>query len=234
MSKKRETRQAPPPQTKHYLPFIIIAVVLVAAVAVGAWLWRSARKSSGTGAVAVGAPGAQPPHASGRENAPLTLEEFGDYQCPPCGNAYPEVEKIRTDYGDKLRFIFRQYPLTQAHQSALVAAHAAEAAGVQGKFWEMHDRLFRTQRDWSKDANPRAIFETYASAIGLDLERFKRDMDSAEVDARIVADHERGNSLGVKSTPTFFLNGRELPADKLQTPTDLRSFLDAALAGKSF
>jgi protein-disulfide isomerase len=234
MSKKRVTKQAPPPQAKSYLPFIIIAIVLLAVVVAGAWLWRSAHKSSGTGTVAAGTPGAQPPHASGREGAPLTLEEFGDYQCPPCGNAYPEVEKIKTDYGDKLRFIFRQYPLPQAHANALVAAHAAEAAGLQGKFWEMHGQLFRNQSSWAKDANARAIFETYASAIGLDLARFRRDMDSAEVDARVVADHERGRSLGVKSTPTFFLNGRELPPEKLQSPTDLRAALDAVLAGKSF
>jgi len=230
MSKKREPVKSP----TNRLPFIIIAVVLVAAVAVGAWLWRSMHKSSSTGAIAAGAPGAQPPHASGREGAPLTLEEFGDYQCPPCGNFYPEVEKIRTDYGDKLHFIFRQFPLTRAHANALVAAHAAEAAGLQGKFWEMHDRLFRNQNSWAKDANPRAIFETYAAALGLDLERFKRDMNNAEVDARIVADHERGQSLGVTSTPTFFLNGRELSPEKLQTPTDLRPMLDAALNGKSF
>ncbi|HYX43382.1 MAG TPA: thioredoxin domain-containing protein [Pyrinomonadaceae bacterium] len=230
MSKKREPVKPPP----NRLPFIIIAVVLVAVVVAGAWLWHTARKSSGTGTVATGAPGAQPPHASGPDNAPLTLEEFGDYQCPPCGNAYPEVEKIKTDYSAKLHFIFRQYPLPQAHANALVAAHAAEAAGLQGKFWEMHDRLFRNQNSWAKDANARAVFETYASAIGLDLERFKRDMNSAEVDARIVADHERARTLGVKSTPTFFLNGRELPPEKLQSPTDLRASLDAALAGKSF
>src|ERR1041384_587969 len=234
MSKKRETRQAPPPRAKNYLPFIIIAVVLIAAVAVSAWLWQRSHKASGTGTIAAGAAGAQPPHATGRADAPLTLEEFGDYQCPPCGNFYPEVEKIRTDYGDKLHFIFRQFPLTRAHQNALVAAHAAEAAGQQGKFWEMHDRLFRNQKSWANDANARAVFEAYAAALGLDVERFRRDMNSAEVDARIVADHERAQSLGVTSTPTFFLNGPELPPEKLQTPADLRPMLDAALNGKSF
>ena len=232
MSKKRETAKQPAPPSR--LPFVIIACVLVIAIAAGAWWWRGARGGHATGAIAAGAPGAQPPHATGREGAPLVLEEFGDYQCPPCGNFYPEVERLRADYGDRLRLVLRQYPLTQAHPNALVAAHAAEAAGQQGKFWEMHDRLFRNQREWSKEGDPRATFETYARALGLDVARFTRDMGGAEVDARVVADHERAKSLGVTSTPTFFLNGRELPPDKLKTPADLRTALDATLAGKSF
>ena len=232
MSKKRETAKQPAPPSR--LPFVIIACVLVIAIAAGAWWWRGARGGHATGAIAAGAPGAQPPHATGREGAPLVLEEFGDYQCPPCGNFYPEVERLRADYGDRLRLVFRQYPLTQAHPNALVAAHAAEAAGQQGKFWEMHDRLFRNQREWSKEGDPRTTFETYARALGLDVARFTRDMGGAEVDARVVADHERAKSLGVTSTPTFFLNGRELSPDKLKTPADLRMALDATLAGKSF
>lgn len=232
-SRKRQSPQSPPP-AKNYLPFVIIAVVLLAAAVAGVWLWRTTRGATTPGTLAGGAPGAQPAHANGRADAPLTLEEFGDYQCPPCGTFYPEVEKLRTEYGDKLRVVFRQYPLTQAHQHALTAAHAAEAAGLQGKFWEMHGQLFRNQRDWAKDAAPQAIFEGYARAVGLDVARFTRDMNSAEVDARVVADHERAKSVGVKSTPTFFLNGRELPADKLKTTDDLRAALDAALAGQSF
>ena len=231
MSKRREPKQSP---SKSFLPFIIIAVVLVAVLATGLWLWRAARGPVTAGAVASGAPGAQPPRAVGREGAPLVLEEFGDYQCPPCGQYYPEVEKLRTEYGERLRLVFRHYPLTQAHPNALMAAHAAEAAGLQDRFWEMHDRIFRNQREWAKAPDPRAIFEGYARTLALDPARFTRDMNSSEVDARIVADHERAKSLGVTSTPTFFLNGRELPAAKLQTPADLRAALDAALAGKSF
>jgi len=231
MSKKREPVNQPAP---NRLPFIIIAVVLVAVVVVGVWLWHSAHSAHTIGTTANGAPGAQPPHETGPANAPLVLEEFGDYQCPSCGNFYPEVEQVRTDYASKLHFIFRQFPLTQAHANALAAAHAAEAAGLQGKFWEMHDRLFRMQSDWSKSADARTVFIGYARALGLDADRFTRDISSSEVDARIVADHERGRTLGVKSTPTFFLNGREIPADKLQMPADLRKVLDAALAGKSF
>ncbi len=231
MSKNRASKRPPP---KNYLPLGIIGGVLIAALAGGAWLWRGARTPHGTGAIAAGSPGAQPPRASGPESAPLQLEEFGDYQCPPCGQFYPEVEKLKSDYGDKLHFIFRHYPLTQAHQHALVAAHAAEAAGLQNHFWELHDRLYRNQRDWTKATDPRTLFADYARAVGLDVARFTRDMDGAEVDARIVADHERAKSIGVKATPTFFLNGRELSASKIKTPADLRAALEAALAGRGF
>ncbi len=224
-----------PATPQNRVPFVIIAFVLLAAAAGGAWLLYAARgAASPVGTLANGTPGAQPAHASGPEGAPLTLEEFGDYQCPSCGSFYSEVEKLRTEHGDKLHFIFRQYPLTQAHQHALTAAHAAEAAGLQNRFWEMHEQLFRNQRDWAKAAAPQSVFENYARAAGLDVARFTRDMNSAEVDARIVADHERAKSVGITSTPTFFLNGRELPASKLQTPADLRTALAAALAGRSF
>jgi protein-disulfide isomerase len=231
MSKKRQPI-APPP--KNYLPFVLIAVVLLAAVGAGVWYWRAAREPARAGTLARGASGAQPPRARGPASAPLVLEEFGDYQCPPCGLFYPEIEKIKRDYGDKLRLVFRHYPLTQAHPNALAAAHAAEAAGLQDKFWELHDQLYRNQREWAKAADPHPLFEDYAHTVGLDVERFAHDMNSAEVDARIVADHERATSLGVKATPTFFLNGHELSADKIKTPDDLRAALDAALSGKSF
>ncbi|HEX8069573.1 MAG TPA: thioredoxin domain-containing protein [Pyrinomonadaceae bacterium] len=244
MSKKRDPRQPqpkprpqtkqPPPPSKNYLPLAIIAVVLVAAAAGGAWLWRAARPAPAAGALAKGAPGAQPARAEGPEGAPLVLEEFGDYQCPPCGQYFPEVERLKAEYGDRLRLVFRHFPLTQAHQHALAAAHAAEAAGQQGKFWEMHRQLYQTQAAWSKAAEPRALFAGYAQGLGLDVERWRRDMDGAEADARVVADHERGRSLGVTGTPTFFLNGREIEASKLKSPADLRAALEAALAGKSF
>jgi protein-disulfide isomerase len=245
MSKKRESRQtspktrqppvrqSPSPSQKNYLPLAIIGLVLVAAVATGAWLWRSSTRHT-AGAVATGAPGAQPARAEGPEGAPLVLEEFGDYQCPPCGQYFPEVERLKSEYGDRLRLVFRHFPLTQAHPHALTAAHAAEAAGLQGKFWEMHRQLYQNQSVWSKAAEPRALFASYAQAVGLDVERFRRDMDGAETDARVVADHARGRSLGVTGTPSFFLNGREIEANKLKSPADLRAALEAALAGKSF
>jgi protein-disulfide isomerase len=190
-------------------PLVLIGAALVAFVAAGAWYFTSSRQV--TGAVAAGERGAEPARALGPEGAPVVLEEFGDYQCPPCGQVFPELEAIKREYGDRLRFVFRHYPLTNIHPHALLAAHAAEAAGRQGKFWEMHRALYENQTGWSRTADPRPLFASYAQQAGLDVERFRRDLGGREGDARIVADHGRARSLGVESTPTFFLNGRKLP-----------------------
>jgi Na+:H+ antiporter, NhaA family len=208
------------------LPFVIICVVLVAAVAAGAWYLTKSRQPAG--GIAVGKPGATPAHAAGKDDAPVVLEEFGDFQCPPCGQMFSDVEKIRQDYGDRLRFVFREYPLVRAHPHALLAAHAAEAAGLQGKFWEMHRALFENQRAWSAAQDPSALFESYARAAGLDVDRYLRDLGGNETDARVVADRERGESVGVESTPTFFVNGRKLPAEQTN-PKGLRDEIGRAL-----
>lgn len=216
-------------QPRSWLPLAIIGGVLTLAVGAGAWFMRSS-PAPAVG-VAQGSPGANPPQATGGASAPVTLEEFGDYQCPPCGAVYPDLEKIKADYGDRVRLIFRHFPLTRIHPNALVAAHAAEAAGLQGKFWEMHDQLYRNQKSWEKSGDARVIFSTYARNLGLDAERFARDLNGEEADQRVVADHERARSLGVKGTPTFFLNGRELPSTTL-TGKDLRAAIDDALNGQ--
>jgi NhaA family Na+:H+ antiporter len=201
--KKRHARRRP------LLPLVLIGAVLVAAVGAGAWYFTSSRQSAGE--VATGERGAEPARALGPESAPVVLEEFGDYQCPSCAQVFPELEAIRREYGDRLRFVFRHYPVTRLHPHALLAAHAAEAAGSQGKFWEMHRALYENQQAWSRTPDPRPLFETYARQTGLNVERFRRDIGGQESDARVLADHNRARSLGVDGTPTFFLNGRKLP-----------------------
>ena len=231
MSKKqvrRGSKKAAASPKRSWLPFALIGAVLLVAVVAGVWMMRSARTP--VSSVAEGLSGANPPHSSGSASAPVTLEEFGDYQCPPCGAIYPELEKIKADYGDRLRLIFRQFPLTRIHPNALAAAHAAEAAALQGKFWQMHDQLYRNQKMWENSPDARTHFSNFARAIGLDAERFARDLDSEEVDKRVVADHERAKSLGVDGTPAFFLNGRKLPPS--QTGKDVRAAIDDALGGK--
>jgi len=180
-----------------------------------------------------GSPGAQPPHAKGGESAAVVLEEFGDYQCPPCGNLHPVLQRIEDDYGERVRVIFRNYPLQQMHKNAFTAARAAEAAGLQGKFWQMNDMIYKNQEQWKDSPEPRPIFSSYASRIGLNAEKFKTDMEHSSVTSRIIADFERGGSLGVKGTPTIFLNGRELTAEKTLSESKLRAEIDAALAGKN-
>ncbi|MCA1614058.1 MAG: thioredoxin domain-containing protein [Acidobacteria bacterium] len=224
-TKKPNAKKATAPR-RPVLPLALIGVVLLAAVGAGAWYLRSSRESAG--AVAQGEPGAQPARALGPQDAPVTLEEFGDYQCPPCAQAYPEVERIREEFGDRLRFVFRHYPLTRIHPHALLAAHAAESAGLQGKFWEMHRLLYEEQRAWANTPDPRPAFDAFARRAGLDVERFRRDLGGAEADARLVADHGRARSVGVESTPAFFVNGRKLTAAG-PTPAALRSAIRRAL-----
>src|SRR5215213_3497948 len=225
---------------KRILPFIIILVVLGAALGSAWYLTRTIPASPATPTVPAsgspapqgspgtqqkpvveGVPGAEPAHVLGPANAPVRLEEFGDFECPPCGLFHPILEKMHAEFGDQLQITFREFPLQQLHQHALAAASAAEAAGLQGKFWEMHDLLYERQNEWKKEFNVRPIFEGYAKQIGLDVERYTRDLSSDLVAQRIFQDGKRGHSLGVSGTPSVFINGRELspdnmPAEKLR------------------
>jgi protein-disulfide isomerase len=135
---------------------------------------------------------------------------------------------VVAEYGDRARVVFRHYPLNM-HRYAFIAARAAEAAGLQGKFWEMHDMLYENQKEWSDSMEPRVQFDSYATRLGLDVQKFKADMERQESADRIKADMMRGNSLGVKGTPTVFLNGRELVPGQLVTEDILRREIEAAL-----
>jgi protein-disulfide isomerase len=161
----------------------------------------------------------------------VRIEEFGDFECPPCGIFHPILQQMEQEFGDKLQVTFREFPLVTTHQHALAAASAAEAAGLQNKFWEMHDLLYDHQADWKKEFDVRPIFEAYAKQIGLDVDRYKRDVNGDLVAQRIFQDGKRGHSLGVKGTPTVFLNGREVPFENLLAEK-LRVVIQDALRGK--
>jgi protein-disulfide isomerase len=236
---------------KRILPFIIILVVLGAALGSAWYLTRTIPASPTTpltpasgsppasqgsavqqqAPVAQGIPGAEPAHVLGPANAPVRIEEFGDFECPPCGIFHPILQQMEQEFGDKLQVTFREFPLVPTHQHALAAASAAEAAGLQNKFWEMHDLLYDHQADWKKEFDVRPIFEGYAKQIGLDVERYKRDVNGDLVAQRIFQDGKRGHSLGVKGTPTVFLNGREVPFENLPAEK-LRVVIQDALRGK--
>lgn len=208
---------------KRYLPFIIIALVLVGAVVMASMLWRRGNAggdSTSTFATtnqpvppatnspvpSQSAPVAMPTKPNFKVSSPVVLEEYGDYQCPPCGQLYPELKKIEAEYGNQIQIVFHHFPLSKLHKNALPAAHAAEAARNQKKFWEMHDRLYRNQSAWAEAADPLPIFASYARELGLNVEQFRSDMESNQVDQRISADMQRGASLGVTGTPTVFLD----------------------------
>jgi protein-disulfide isomerase len=229
---------------KRLLPFIIILVVLGAAVGSAMYFTRTTPGSSTTrnytpasssaptnnaqpGPVN-GVAGADPPHTLGSPNAPARLEEFGDFQCPPCGLFHPILVQMHQEFGDKLEITFREFPLYPNHQHSIVAASAAEAAGLQGKFWEMHDLLYEHQNDWKDKFDVRPIFEGYAKQIGLDVDKWKQDSVSEQVARRITSDENRGHSMGVKGTPTVFLNGREVPFENLPAEK-LRPILQAVI-----
>lgn len=181
--------------------------------------------------VASGMDDAKSIHILGNPDAPVTLEEFGDFQCPPCGMLSGPINQLEQDFRPRLRVIFRHFPLAM-HQHAREAALASEAAGQQGRFWQMHDVLYREQAVWSKAADVRPLFDAYAGLLGLKIDRFKKDMESDEVKRRVTADQEQGTALGVKITPTVFINNRALPFASLSL-AGLHAAVDAALNTKS-
>jgi len=141
-------------------------------------------------------------YSQGPGDAPVTLVEYGDFECPYCGRAYPIVKEVQRRLGDRLRFVFRNFPLTQVHPRAQHAAEAAEAAGAQGKFWAMHDALFEHQRHLEDDDLTR-----YAGELGLDTAAFEREMAAHAHAGRVREDFTSGVRGGVNGTPTFFING---------------------------
>ena len=141
-------------------------------------------------------------HSAGPDDAPVTLVEYGDYECPYCGMAYPIVKRARQDLGSGLRFVFRNFPLAESHPHARLAAQAAEAAAAQGKFWEMHDMLFEHQ-----DALAAEDLVGYAKSLGLDARQFAQDLEGATYAKRVRDDFRNGVRSGVNGTPTFFVNG---------------------------
>lgn len=145
----------------------------------------------------------------GNKESKISFIEYSDFQCPACGSYYPLLKQMNEEFKDKIKFAYRHFPLAQ-HENARVAASAAEAAGRQDKFWEMHDKIFQNQSDWSKEKDAMTIFAGYARELNLDLEKFKKDAASEEVKNKIDADYESGVKARVNSTPSFFLNGKKI------------------------
>lgn len=219
---------------KRSLPFIIVIVVALAALGSGAMLYRAKRPQLAAipkEQSVVGKTDTETMHIRGNPNAPVTLEEFGDFQCPPCGGFAAFADELVKEYDPRLRLVFRNFPLSM-HEHAREAALAAEAAGLQGKFWEMHDTLYHEQASWSKVSDPRQLFESYAGTLGLDVEKFKKDMEGEKAKERVDADHARGDALGLKLTPSLFINDKPVES-KDKNPEGLRAAINAALAGKS-
>ena len=230
---------------KRVLPFIIIGGVLVALLLVGTLMFRANQPVATTTALPAPSPEATTTAAASPAKsdeitlgpkvavpkAVVNIEEYGDYQCPPCGNLHPMVSRVRKEFGDKIHFTFYQLPLTQIHKNAMAAAHAAVAAKLQNKFWEMHNRLYDTQQVWAELESIQPIVISYAKEIGLDVEKFKRDMEGRQVAGLIQADAQRAASLKYESTPTLVVEGQEFPTEKL-SEDNLRLVVNRFLTGK--
>lgn len=146
----------------------------------------------------------------GKEDSPVTITEFVDFQCEACYAYYPYVKQVKEQYKDQVRFQVRHFPISSGHQFAMQAARNAEAAAKQGKFWEMHDKIFEGQKTWEKSQDPTSIFDGYAQEIGLDMTKFKADFTSTEVNAIVNRDLKDVQALGGSGTPTFAINGKKV------------------------
>jgi protein-disulfide isomerase len=213
---------------KRYLPFAIIATVLIMAILAGAVMYRSSAPQTSTALPPT--PGTETPTARGKRSGTIMLEEFGDYQCPPCGNLHPVLKTIKEEFGDRIQFVFHHFPLMQIHPHALAASQAAVAAGFQGRFWEMHDLIYKNQSAWSSATDAQPFFLSYARQLGIDVSRFMNDAANPRTIAIIQSDLQRGQSLGVNSTPTVFIDGREIPFKNL-TLDNLRNEIRSRLSG---
>lgn len=228
------------------LPLVIIGIVLLVAIVGGWYLYQSSSSKSTASntnrpANAITQPqtnntpmtssvlGAQPPHFKGAQNSSVVLEEFADYQCPTCATMHPLMNEINAAYGSRIKFIYRNYPLIQIHKNAYEAAVSGEAAGLQGKFWEMQNLLFQNQRNWSNVADVKPIFESYAQTIGLDVEKFKAEVLGVAAKQRVDADMQRGRGLNISSTPTVLVNGIPVAFEQM-TIDGMKKIIDAELA----
>jgi protein-disulfide isomerase len=234
-----------PKNSNINVPLVIISLVLIVA-GVGGWFFYNRsknppKKNTNNNTSNISKPttppptmpnapiGAQPPNYLGSPNASVVIEEFADFQCPSCGATHPILKEIQSVYGSRIKFIFRNYPLAiPAHDKAYEAAVAAEAAGIQGKFWDMHNLLYTNQAAWSANPDYHKVWEDYAQKIGLDVEKFKADMMGMIAKPRVEADLARGRALNINSTPTIFINGVSIPYDQMNVAS-LRQIIDSRL-----
>jgi protein-disulfide isomerase len=230
----------PQPKKSSGVPVIVIVLVAIVAIIIALVYWNGSRPTAGprttptplasnTPNMATAPLGANPPNFLGAPNAAVTVEEFADFQCPSCGATHPVMKQIQGIFGQRIKFIFRHFPLP-IHDKAYDAAAAAEAAGMQGKFWDMYNLLFTNQQTWSADPNYKQVFKGYAEKIGLDVDRWENDAAGMAARSRIDEDIKRGKALNINSTPTVFINGKSVPYPDMNVPT-MQNLIEEALKG---
>ena len=226
-------------------PIAIIGLILLATIGGIWWISQSGAKSgtenananmtnngntanqSAAAAYAKAPQGATPEHFKGGANATVLVEEYADFQCGACAGKHAVFNELMSEYGNKIKFVFRNYPLPM-HNKAYEAAVASEAAGLQGKFWEMQNLLFTNQQKWVADSGHRKLFDEYAKTIGIDVEKFNNDFLGINAKTRVDADMKRGNALSLQSTPSLFVNGKPVIFEQM-TLEALKPIIDAEL-----
>jgi protein-disulfide isomerase len=209
---------------------IIVALMIFAGVVSSGKSAQQAKPFTGTQTSAITADD----HIKGSATATVSVIEYGDFQCPACASYEPILFKLQAEYGDRVTFVFRNFPLYQNHPNAETASMAAEAAGMQGKYWEMHDLLYQKQAEWSSASTGSVVadyFDKYAASLGLDVAKFDTDLKSDTVRSKIQKDVTGANAAAVDHTPTFFIN-----LTQIQNPKgydEFKSLIDAALASST-
>jgi protein-disulfide isomerase len=218
-----------------FVVIVVVGFIILGVVSGGGAGTAGSSTSTPAGFVATTVPPiASTDWSEGNPNAKVTLIEYGDFECPACGAYFPLVQQIIANYSSTILFAFRNYPLYSIHPDAGIAAQAAEAAGLQGKYWPMHDLLYTDQTSWVASAPSSVVaefFNGYASQLGLNVTQFDTDINSSKVINKIANDVTTGNDAQVDHTPTFFVNDAQIP-----NPTSLADFesvLNAAIASST-
>jgi len=216
--------------------WIIFSVIIVGIIAVLIFLSNGSKTDlSNVDAFAVQKATSQDgnigDHVFGKSDSKVTLIEYGDYQCPPCGSMYPLVKSVTEEYKSQLRYIFRNFPIPELHPNARAAAASAEAVGLQGKYWDIHNRLYETQSDWSDlSINERgAYFENIAKELGVNVNTYKADLAKPNIAKKIDYDMSLGTKSSVNATPTFFLNGKKLDTSAYSSQDKFKQTIENAL-----
>jgi protein-disulfide isomerase len=159
-------------------------------------------------------------HVEGNKDSRAVIVEYSDFECPACRAYYLVFKRLTVQFGGKMAFVYRSFPLSEIHKNAEPAAWAAEAAGRQGKFWEMHDLLFEKQNEWAQAGDPEPLFESYSKLLNISIDKFKADYNSKEVRNFVKAQRNSAIKAGLQGTPSFFLNGKQI-----QNPTTTEAFI---------
>jgi protein-disulfide isomerase len=213
-------------------------IVIVVLIFVGIFAFNNNGSSGGSNSSSNAKPSQ---HIEGKGQDGVTLVEYGDYQCPYCGQYYPVVKQVVAQYSNQITFQFRNFPLVSLHPNAFAGARAAEAASLQGQFWQMHDLLYDqndiyyqtngAESTWIGTTNPLTYFDQYAQQLGLNVAEFNKDFSSDQVNGTINADMAAGTKLGIDGTPTFFLDGKQISVG--ESATQFETLINAAIAKKT-